>query len=432
MRESEKLVRAVGFWGLVAMCINGVVGSGVFLLPSESFSLLGPFSLWAPALFAIPVLIFALCFAEASSYFTAPGGAYLYSRTAFGDFIGFETGWMNTLARITSLASLSNGVVLAAAHLFPSVSAPAPRAAIIVSTLVGFALLHASGIRYGARTIYAFTLGKMVPLVVFIVLALIAFRHNPIPASLTFPVAGTDWSKAAMFMLFAYAGFENLPIPAGEFKNPKRDLPLALLTGIGAVAVVYVLAQFAAMTVITDLAATKTPIADAAAMLMGPTGGMLVTIGALISIMGTNLGTMLEASRMVFAISEDRPRYRWLSHVHSLYRTPIRSIFLLAAIAIPVALSGSFAQLAVLSAMARLTTYLFTCAAIPRLRKMGGGGFRAPGGLVLPVLGVLFSVALFAARPRFELLAAAIALAVGALLWSIGRAEPLPPAETTS
>src|SRR3954463_8621331 len=119
-QPTEKLVRAEGFWGLVAMTINAVVGSGVFLLPSESFKLLGPFSLWAPLIFALPVFILVLCFAEASSHFTEPGGAYLYARTAFGDFVGFETGWMNWIARLTSLASLSNGFVLSLAFFLPS------------------------------------------------------------------------------------------------------------------------------------------------------------------------------------------------------------------------------------------------------------------------------------------------------------------------
>src|SRR5260370_17944834 len=82
----KELVRAVGLWGLVAMCINAVIGSGVFLLPSESYRLLGPFSLWAPLIFALPVFILALFFAEAASHFSEPGGRNLYPRTAFGHF----------------------------------------------------------------------------------------------------------------------------------------------------------------------------------------------------------------------------------------------------------------------------------------------------------------------------------------------------------
>src|SRR5580765_6787640 len=165
--STEKLVRAVGFWGLVAMCINAVVGSGVFLLPSESYKLLGPFSLWAPLLFAVPVFILVLCFAEAASHFSEPGGAYLYARTAFGDFIGFETGWMNWLARVTSLASLSNGFVVALARLFPTLAQPGPRIAVIVGSLLILGAIHFVGVRYGAASIYVFTFGKLVPLVGF-------------------------------------------------------------------------------------------------------------------------------------------------------------------------------------------------------------------------------------------------------------------------
>src|SRR6266571_4460438 len=131
-QKNEKLVRAVGLWGLVAMCINAVVGSGVFLLPSESYKLLGAFSLWAPLIFAVPVFILVLCFAEAASHFTEPGGAYLYARTAFGDFVGFETGWMNWIARLTSLASLSNGFVVSLARLHEPLGRGAARATIIL------------------------------------------------------------------------------------------------------------------------------------------------------------------------------------------------------------------------------------------------------------------------------------------------------------
>ena len=423
--SSDKLIRAVGFWGLVAMCVNGVVGSGVFLLPSESFKLLGPFSLWAPLLFAVPVFILVLCFAEAASHFTEPGGAYLYTRTAFGDFLGFETGWMNTLARITSLASLSNGFVVSLARLFPSTGHGAPRALLIIATLVIFAVIHALGIRYGARTIYFFTIGKMLPLLAFIVVGLAAFRHNPIPASLALPGPGTNWSEAALLLLFAYAGFENLGIPAGEFKNPKRDLPMALLVATLGIAAVYVLTQLAAMATIPNLSNSETPIADATAVLLGPTATVIITLGAIISILGTNLGTLLEASRMLYSMSDGRRPFTIFAFIHPRYRTPIVSIFVLAVVAIPLAIAGSFAKLAILSATARMSTYLFTCASVPRLRRMfATEGFRAPGGLLFPILGTLLSLAIYIGLGRQRpiiLVAAVAALAVGALLWALNR-----------
>ncbi len=416
--QSGKLVRAVGFWGLVAMCINAVVGSGVFLLPYESYKLLGPFSLWAPLLFAIPVFILVLCFAEAASHFSEPGGAYLYAKTAFGDFVGFETGWMNWLARLTSLASLSNGFVVALALLFPVLKTGLPRAAVIIASILILAVIHLLGVRYGAASIYVFTFGKLVPLVGFIIISLAFWKTNPIPESLTFPGAGTNWVEAALFMLFAYAGFENLGVPAGEYKNPRRDLPLALLIGILAIATIYVLVQLGAMSAMTDLSTSDAPIASAAAALIGPIGMLIVTVGSVLSMAGTNSGTMLEGSRMLYSLSLDR-RMGPISYVHPRFRTPTVAIAIHALLALVLALAGSFRQLALLSAVARLATYLATCLAVPRLRKLNEG-FRTPGYWV-PALGTLVALVFVVTLDRKRMLAAAIALAVGAIVYAVTR-----------
>ncbi|HXA17479.1 MAG TPA: APC family permease [Thermoanaerobaculia bacterium] len=418
--STEKLVRAVGFWGLVAMCINAVVGSGVFLLPTESYKLLGPFSLWAPLIFALPVFVLVLCFAEAASHFSEPGGAYLYAKTAFGDFVGFETGWMNWLARVTSLAALSNGFVVSLARIFPSLGSATARIAVILISIAILTAIHYVGVKYGAASIYVFTLGKLIPLVGFIVVALIAWKHNPIPASLTIPGAGTDWSGAALFMLFAYAGFENMGVPAGEFRNPKKELPRALLVGTLAIAAIYVLAQLGAMSALPDLSKTATPIADAAAALIGSTGAIIVTLGALLSMAGTNSGTVLEGSRMLYAISLGRPRLAAVSYVHPRFRTPTVAILIHVLFAAVLACAGSFAKLAMLSAVARLTTYLFTCAAVPFLRKLSDEGFRTQG-LIIPILGTAISLALFLTLNAYNFIAAAIALAVGAVIYWFSR-----------
>ena len=405
-----KLVRAVGFGGLVAMCINAVIGIGVFLLPTESYKLLGPFSLWAPLLFAVPVFILVLCFADAASHFSEPGGAYLYARTAFGDFVGFETGWMNWIARLTSLASLSNGFVLSLALFWPGLGGGAARAAIILGSLAILGAIHLVGVRYGAASIYVFTLGKLIPLVFFIVIALIAFKHNPIPASMHWPGPGTNWSDAALFMLFAYAGFENLGVPAGEYKNPRRDLPRALLVGILAIAAIYVLAQLGAMASIPNLAGTTTPIASAAKEIVGPIGAIIVTLGALLSMAGTNSGTVLEGSRMLYALSLDR-RLGPVSYVHPRFRTPAVAIAIHVVVAMIAAVLGTFAQLALLSTVARLATYLAGCASLPWL------GERTPRRIVLAILGTAVSLVFVITLNRWNAVAAAIALAVGAAVW---------------
>ncbi|HVG22819.1 MAG TPA: APC family permease [Thermoanaerobaculia bacterium] len=417
--DSGKLVRTVGFWGLVAMCINAVIGSGVFLLPYESYKLLGPLSLWAPLLYAIPVFILALNFAEAASHFTEPGGAYLYAKTAFGDFVGFETGWMNWIARVTSLASLSNGFVVALALLVPALKTGVWRAVVITGTILLLALIHFVGVKYGAASIYVFTLGKLVPLIGFILLSLIVWKSNPIPGSFAMP-AELKLSEVSLFMLFAYAGFENLGVPAGEYKNPRRDLPMALLIGILIIAAIYVLVQLGAMSALPDLSKSDTPIASAAAEIIGPIGAIIVTIGALMSMAGTNSGTMLEGSRMLYALSLGR-RMGPLSYVHPRFRTPSVAIAIHMTVALIAALAGSFRTMALVSAGARLVTYLMTCMAVPRLRRLNEG-FRTPG-LIVPILGVLVSL-VFVYTMREEpkrALALIIGLVIGALLYFVSK-----------
>jgi APA family basic amino acid/polyamine antiporter len=400
------------------MCLNGVIGAGVFLLPHESYVILGPFSLWAPLLFAIPVFILALCFAEASSHFDQPGGAYLYARAAFGSFIGFETGWMNWLARVTSLASLTNGFVVALGEIWPTLTIGTPRVCIIIAMLVILTAIHIAGIRYGAGSIYVLTIGKVLPLVGFIVVAIAFWKTNPVPGSLTLPGQGTNWSEAALFMLFAYAGFENLGVPAGEFKNPRRDMPLALLVGIVAIAVIYSLVQLGAMSASPDLSASKTPVATAAAALIGPVGALIVTVGALVSMAGTNSGTVLEGSRMLYAISLDR-RLGLLSYIHSRFHTPTFAILVHSSFALALALGGTFRELALLSTVARLATYLVTCLALPRLRKLNEG-FRTPG-LILPILGTLVSLTFVFSLDLRKITAGAIALLIGAAVYGLSH-----------
>jgi amino acid transporter len=176
------------------------------------------------------------------------------------------------------------------------------------------------------------------------------------------------------------------------------------------------------MSALPDLSKTATPIADAAAAIIGSTGAIIVTLGALLSMAGTNSGTVLEGSRMLYAISLGRPRLRALSYVHPSFRTPSVAIIIHVIFATALALGGSFAKLAMLSAVARLTTYLFTCAAVPRLRKLNEG-FRTPT-LLLPILGTLISLALFFTLNAFNFVAAAIALAVGAVIYVVSPAAP--------
>ena len=150
-QSPPKLVRAVTRWQVVGLSINDVIGSGVYLLPAAAALLLGPLSIWAVLIAGLAVALLVLCFAEASSYFDEPGGAYLYTREAFGEFIGFEVGWMTWLARVASVASLSVGFALAMGYLWPEASEGWGRALVIIVSLGILTWINVIGVKEGAK-----------------------------------------------------------------------------------------------------------------------------------------------------------------------------------------------------------------------------------------------------------------------------------------
>jgi amino acid transporter len=422
------LERAVSRWQIVALALNDVVGSGVYLLPAAAVALLGPASVWAVALAGVAVFVIVLCFAEAATYFEEPGSAYLYARTAFGDLVGFQVGWMTWLTRVTSIASLSAGFAQAVAYLWPGADQGAGRAVTVTVPLLGLAALNYVGVRSGARTAVVLAIGKLVPLFVFVAAGLFAARWALIGEQTATSTSPGRLGEAVLLLLYAYAGFENTAAAAGEYKNPRRDVPFALLVHIGVVTALYVAVQAVALATLPDAGASATPLADAARLFLGPLGGLLLTVGAVISILGTNGNTVFAGPRYLFALGRDGYGPRALAAVHPRFRTPAVALVATVAIAWPLALTGTFVGLAALSVVTRLATYIGTAAAVPVLRRKLAarpGAFRLPGGPAIPVLAVALALVFAASATRENLVAAAVAVAVGMGVFLLrGRPQP--------
>jgi amino acid transporter len=423
--SSPALVRAVSRWEIVGLSINDVIGSGVYLLPAAAAALLGATSVWAVVLAGFAVLLLVLCFAEASSHFDQPGGGYLYTREAFGRFIGFEVGWMTWLARVASVASLSNGLALATAFLWPAAAEGTGRTLVITLPLLLLTWINVVGVKQGARAAVFLTIAKTLPLVFFIVVGIFFVDWSRVVA-FEAPRAGV-MGEAALLLLFAYAGFENSPAAAGEYRNPQRDVPFALLTMILIVTLLYTAVQVVALGTLPGLAESESALAEAASLFTGQWGGLLMTIGAIISIAGNVGNTTLIGPRYLFAIARDGFGPRPLAQVHPKYHTPAAAIVTQSAVSLVLALSGSFVQLAMLSVIARLFTYIGTAAAVPVLRKRypaREGAFRLPGGALIPVASLLICLVFMASATWQNLVAGAIGLTVGAFLYRFRRAGP--------
>jgi len=212
-------------------------------------------------------------------------------------------------------------------------------------------------------------------------------------------------------------------VPAGEATNPRRHLPFAFIATIVAVTAIIVLVQLVATGTLPDLAAANTPLADASLLFMGPAGALLVSAGSVISMLGNNMGQVLTGSRILFALAENGDLPRSFGTIHPRYRTPAIAIIVTTLVSLGLALSGSFAMLAVATAVARLVTYIGACAATLRLRHqrfrdtVKPATFVIPMGKLVPLLALGVSLLVLTGATRRQLLGSAAALSVGAALF---------------
>jgi APA family basic amino acid/polyamine antiporter len=417
------LRRALGRWDLTAIGINQVIGGAIFLMPSQVAAQIGAWSPVAFVLMGLASLSVALCFAEVGSRFERTGGPYLYTRAAFGRFVAFEVGWMQWFTRASSQATVMAGIALAL-----GVTADRPRAALLIAVTAALTWVNVRGVRQSAWVVNGLTVGKLLPLALFI-LAGLRFIE---PATLTSlpPVSLRQFSAAALLMIFVYGGYDVVPVPAGEALDPRRHVPSALVMTILAVMTIMTLAQVVAQSVLPDLAGHSTPLADAAAVFLGSGGALLIGAGSVVSMTGNNAGQVLTGSRMLFALAEHGELPAFFGRVHRRFRTPANAVIFTSLVAITLALTGSFAKLAVVSAVARLVTYTGVAAATLRLRSprfaatVKPATFVAPLGPLVPATALIVSLAIVAGATRAQLLGGAAALTGGAALFWINARVP--------
>src|SRR5215218_197273 len=167
-KPDEGLVRGIRRWDLVAIAINGIIGAGIFGLPSKVYDLIGTYSLIAFVACALVVALIILCFAEVSSRFDETGGPYLYAREAFQPAVAFEVGWLIWLARITAFAANCNLLINYLGYFWNSATDSFWRASVIIFVVLVLAAINLLGIRQAAIVSNVFTIGKLVPIIIFI------------------------------------------------------------------------------------------------------------------------------------------------------------------------------------------------------------------------------------------------------------------------
>lgn len=409
----ENLKRVLRTPEVLLIGINGVIGGGIFLLPGQVAKLAGPYAVWAYLVAGLIVLLVALSFAEVSSMFTRTGGAVVYAEEAMGQTAGFAVGWMGWLTYVAGWAALSNGLVTYLSDLVPALARFDD--AIIVAVVGLLCVLNTYGVKRGSHAIIFFTVAKIIPLLLLVIVGLLHFA----PASTGAPATTVpDFGAAVLMLIFAYGGFEMATIPSGEMTNPRKTIAVVVVGTIAVVTVFYMLIQLAAMRLDPGIAAARSPLASAGgAMFAG--GAVVMTIGAALSILGTKSGIALAAPRQLYALGRDGSLPAFVARIFAKQKTPVTAIWITGVLVIVAAVTGTFTKLILLNVAARLFEYALVCLSTVILRFRAQHAerlFRLPFGITIPALGTLLCIGLLTRETPRGLLTAAVALAAGLIL----------------
>ncbi|PHX64756.1 MAG: amino acid permease [Gemmatimonadetes bacterium] len=434
MTESGALRRTLGPVTLALIFTNGIIGAGIFALPGLVAAALGSATAVGYAICAALVVLIFLCFAEVGSRVHDSGGAYAYVERAFGPFAGFIAAnlmWFGVGACVD--AALADVLVSTLATALPVLAQPLPRALALIALFAFMAGVNITGVKTGARLVVALTVLKLLPLLLLLVVGIPHIAWSlVIPSSM--PSAST-LGRGVLLLMFAFIGGESSLSASGELRNPSRTVPLGLLMGVAAVVSIYFGLQLVAEGVLgADLPQqTTTPLAAAAAQLMGPWGRSLLLGAVSLSIFGTINGDLLVSPRCLYAAAKDGLLPAPLAKVHPRFQTPYVAILVFAAIACALAVLGAFKPLAILGTASVLLVDVFVCLAVLRLRQRGvqtaDAPFVIPGGPLVPILGAAVCVWVLTNLSRDELLGlSALVFFSGGLYLRVLRARQLKAA----
>lgn len=417
------LKRSLGLFAVICLGLNGVIGQGIFLVPGKAADLMGPSALVALAMGALLCFCIALCFAEVGSRFRGTGGAYLYAREAFGEFVGFEVGWMTCWVAIISWATLSNGFTVVLAKFIPAVGEGWTQKAVAVGVVTLLSGVNALGAKSGATVVKFFTVAKLIPILAFMLIG--AFFMDGGNFEPFAPKGMTPLAETTLILLYAYAGFETMVVPAGEMENPQRTVPLSLFIVLAVCTVVYMCVYAVATGTHTSLAGSENPVAEASANFLGPGGATLIGLGICLSVFGTNSGSALVNPRRFFALAERGDLPAFLAKVHPETGAPLAAIGLTWLATLVLTLSGSFQQLLVIGVLARFAQYIPTTLAVLVLRRRADydpdAGYQIPLGPVVPIITLALCAWLLLNTDPKKLAFGGLALLLGVPFYFLAR-----------
>jgi APA family basic amino acid/polyamine antiporter len=424
------LRRELGLASCTLMVVGGIIGSGIFFTPAEVARAL-PTGTWILAVWAIGgvvALAGALAYAELGAMMPDAGGGYVYIREAFGSLAAFLCGWMTLLLISTgALAAVAMGFA-GYVERYVDLGVVGGRLGMAALTILVLGLTNYLGVKPGAAVQNALTVAKIVALAGLIV-AGFALWNAVVPALVVADVPPprssllSGFAAAFVAVLFTIGGWQQLNMVAGEIKRPEWTIPRALTLGILIVIAIYLGANAVYVHVLgrDGLAASSAVAADTAVRLIGPTGGTLITVGAMLSILGFVNVVLLGNSRMPYAMARDGLFLAAAGKIHPRFGTPHVAIAIMVAWSL-ILLFGTRGDLGALLSGVVFADWIFfglggaSVFVLRRSRPDVARPYKALGYPVLPALFVLAAaigiVSAYVAAPKMSLFGTAL-LAAG-------------------
>ena len=385
------------------LVLNGIIGAGIFGLPGRLADVAGDFSPWLFLIFGFLIMTIVWSFASLASYFRTTGGPVVYVTTAFGPFMGFQTGWLFYVGRIATFAANINLLFDYASFLWAGASPGLARNIMIFAVLSTLAVINIFGVKKAMQAINILTFLKLVPIFLLILLGVQYVTPDRLlpPELPQFDDAGA----VILLIFFAFTGFESVLASAGETKNPRRNIPRALIGVFILVVLIYFLLQLVYVTVAPTIN-DQAPLIGLGESLIGPTGGTIIILAAIFSILGNISGIAVFASRSTFGMAHYGVLPMWFGKVHEKYATPANSIIFQVVFVLILAVSGTFVYLALAGTLARMIGYAFCMLSLPFVKaKMEPETLKNfpffLAGLIIPIIGI--TVCIYAMTKALEI-----------------------------
>jgi amino acid transporter len=429
MQEIQRdvgLVRAMGPWALAASIVSMIVGAGIFVVPAALAASVGPYAPLAFLACGFAVGAVAICFAEGGSRVSTSGGVYGVIEAAFGPLAGYVSGTLLWVCCVLACGAVSAGLGDVVASLVPQPLAGWTRAAVIVTVIGGLALVNIGGVVHGARLVSATTTLKLAPLAIFVIAGASAIHGSNF--SVTVHPDAQGLGRALILAVFTLVGMETSLCASGEVVRPNRTIPRALAIAVFSVTILYVVIQLIAQGILgASLATSKAPLADAMAHIH-PTLRAVMLAGTALSMFGWLGSDILGSPRQLFAFARDGLLPRFLGRIHPRSHAPHLAILCYATLAITLALTGTFAELVVLSTLAVAALYAAGCAASWVLARRGVAlsgtplNFRFLG--TAAVIGIGSMLALIALGSLEEIIGLAMLIGLSIVLYLVQTRSP--------